>query len=58
MPRYNVKVDYMPGFKDCIWANNKEHAFKVFLKKYKLNPKVSYITTIQEIFELKDDYCE
>ncbi|MFW6282166.1 MAG: hypothetical protein ACOC1O_05180 [bacterium] len=58
MPRYNVKIDYMPGFKDCIWANNKSEAFETFLEKYKLDSSISYIVSIQEIFELKDEYCE
>lgn len=58
MPKYNVKINYMPGFKDCVWANNKEEAFEYFLTKYHLDHSVSYIASIQEIFELKEEFNE
>lgn len=58
MPKYNIKVDYMSGFKDCVYGNNKVDAFSKFLNKYKLDPSVSYIASIQEIFELKGEFDE
>lgn len=58
MPKYNVKIAYMSGFKDAIWANDKEEAFNKFLTMYKLNKSFSYITDIQEIFNLKGEFDE
>lgn len=58
MPKYNVRLHNKPGFKDCVWANNKEQAIDRFYDAYRLDKSRTFMTTVQEVFEIKNSFSE
>lgn len=58
MPKYNVRLHNKPGFKDCVWANDKDDAIKVFYNSYRLNQDRGFTGEVREVFELKRNFKE
>jgi hypothetical protein len=58
MPKYNVRLHNKPGFKDCVWANDRKQAFNKFSDAYRLDKSRTFIMTVQEVFELKKSFSE
>jgi hypothetical protein len=58
MPKYNVRLHNKPGFKDCIWANDQRQALDRFFDAYRLDKSQTFIMTVQEIFEIKNNFSE
>lgn len=58
MPKYNVRLHNKPGFKDCVWANDKKQAIDVFYNAYRLDKSGTFMGTVQEVFELKSMFSE